>query len=119
MTFRFSLPIGTRLISKNGEEDHGAMSWDENNHEVHRRTGPDAAGVIVSKDFTVEDGWLYDVIFPASEVWVKIYGYELATSAYELTELGKDRAPEFETPNPYRDPYVVAQIENQKREHHG
>lgn len=96
------------------------MSWDSQSHEVHRRTGPQAMGVIVAKEFSgIEDGWVYDVIFPASEVWVKLYGHELASSDYCLVELGKDRAPRLDQPNPYRDPYVLAQIEKQNRRHHG
>lgn len=110
-----SLPLGTRIISVLGEEDHGAMSWDNDEFEVHRRTGPGAEGVIFVKAFHDAEGWCYGVFFPKAEVWVYLYDHELETNAYRIIEHGDGQRPTFGGPNPYRDPYVVKQIAEQKR----
>lgn len=103
-------PVGTKIVSIRGEMDHGAMTWDANDFEVERKTGPNAVGYIEDRDLH-EEGYSHSVIFPDSEVCVNIYGEELnEVIFYEVRELGDGTKPVSKTPNYYCDPEVLKQI---------
>lgn len=56
------LPVGTRIISVEGEND--------SDEDRPRETGPNAEGVIISSYQLPSQGWTYDVVFPLSGAWV-------------------------------------------------
>lgn len=107
--------IGTEIVFSQGEKDCGVMSWDPDEFEVERNTGPNAVGYIVSRDFHENQGWSHGVFFPNSEVWVNIYGEELESDLYEIREVGNGYKPRFETPNAFRDPEVLRQIHEKRQ----
>jgi hypothetical protein len=74
------LPVGTRIVSIQGECDEGVMSSDDTNTPVERSTGPNAVGTIFRVDAR-KTCLIYHVEFQPSEVWVALQPDELADPA--------------------------------------
>lgn len=118
---RHPLPLGTRVMSVNGEMDEGAMSWDESDTMVIRRTGPRAVGVVEGMEYSEESAcWIYSVVFMPWETWVFLdeTDFHLNPEAYYVVELGDGQEPNITYSNSiFRDPDVMRQIAQGSGEH--
>lgn len=112
------LPLGTRILSVNGECDEGEMSWDESGATVERKTGPNAELIVTSHLFLGGlQGWSYGVESMPSEVLVFLdeVNFAAAPENYLLIELGNGEEPQLNYDNnTFRDADVLRQIEEQR-----
>jgi hypothetical protein len=106
-------PVGTVLRTKHGADggiqDHGAMSWDDTDTEVHRKAKPGELGYVIRVDSDNED--MHFIYFHPSEVSVFMTPGEIALEC-DLVEAGNGQEPDINgLPEGERDPYVLEQIE--------
>jgi hypothetical protein len=106
------MPVGTVLTTRRGADggiqDHGVMSWDVTDTEVHRKAKPGETGYVISVD--PDNGNMHFVYFHPSEVSVFLSPEELVQECY-VVRLGNGTALDIDSlPNEGRDPYVVEQI---------
>lgn len=79
-----NLTIGSRIVSREGEQDEGIMSTDPTDTVIERRTGPNAMGTVTRIDQHGTTAIVH-VEFLPSEVWVCLEPDELADpSKYTL-----------------------------------